>query len=51
MLASILDMLTSTPEWAELTGPLANLAMWLARVTARPSFAATTWERVAALAA
>lgn len=51
MLASLLDMLVGTPEWAELTGPLANLPIWLARVNARPSFKATTWERVAALAA
>ena len=39
-----------TPEWAELGRPHANLLAWLARMEARPSFQATTWERVAAMA-
>jgi glutathione S-transferase len=38
------------PEWAELGGPHRNLAAWLARMEARPSMQATTWERVNAMA-
>ena len=37
---------TATPEWAELGKPHANLVAWLARMEARPSMKATTWERV-----
>jgi glutathione S-transferase len=35
---------TAIPEWAELGAPHANLVAWLARVEARPSMKATTWE-------
>ena len=49
MVAPQLDFLSQTPEWAVLAN--ANLTAWLDRMTARPSFKATTWERVAALAA
>jgi len=45
-----LDMLSQLPEWAPLTAANPNLVSWLRRVTARPSFVATTWERVAAMA-
>jgi hypothetical protein len=45
-----LDMLSQVPEWAPLTAANPNLVSWLRRVTARPSFVATTWERVAAMA-
>jgi glutathione S-transferase len=49
MVAPQLDFLSQTPEWASLAKP--NLTTWLDRMTARPSFKATTWERIAALAA
>jgi glutathione S-transferase len=45
-----LDFFTLTPEWAELGTPYPNLLDWLTRMQARPSFAATTWERVADMA-
>jgi glutathione S-transferase len=45
-----LDFFTLTPEWAELGAPHQNLVDWLKRMQARPSFAATTWERVADMA-
>lgn len=51
MLVPQIDFLTQTPEWAELTGALPNIVAWYARASARASFAATTWERVVALAA
>jgi glutathione S-transferase len=41
---------TATPEWAELGAPHANLVAWLARMEARPSMRATTWERVSEMA-
>ena len=50
LIAPQLDFMVETPEWQPLTAELPNLREWLARVTARPSFVATTWERVAALA-
>ena len=34
------------PEWEELGAPHANLVAWLARMEARPSMKATTWELV-----
>jgi glutathione S-transferase len=45
-----IDFFTLTPEWAELGVSHQNLVDWLKRMQARPSFAATTWERVADLA-
>jgi glutathione S-transferase len=51
MVAPQLDFLSQTPEWASLTAKTANLGVWLDRMTARKSLAATTWERIAALAA
>ena len=50
LVAPQLDFLRSTPEWSPLTAAIPNLVRWLDLVTARPSFQATTWERVAALA-
>jgi glutathione S-transferase len=38
--------MAATPEWAELTTPYPNLVAWIARMTARPSLAATTWDRL-----
>jgi glutathione S-transferase len=51
MVAPQLDFLSQTREWAALTAKTVNLGAWLTRMTARESFAATTWERIAALAA
>ena len=50
MIAPQLDFLAQTPEWAPLTAQRANLRDWLARVSARPSLASTTWEKVTQLA-
>jgi glutathione S-transferase len=50
LVAPQVDFLTVTPEWPELSGPNPRLVAWLARMTARPSLRATTWERVAAIA-
>lgn len=41
-----LVLMAATPEWGALTAKTANLVAWLERMTARPSFAATTWERL-----
>ncbi|MGJ4887054.1 glutathione S-transferase family protein [Bradyrhizobium sp. HKCCYLRH3099] len=40
------SFLALTPEWAELTEPHANLAAWVDRLEARPSFKATTRARL-----
>lgn len=45
-----LAFFTQTPEWAVLGAPHANLVAWLARMEARPSMKATTWERVTEMA-
>jgi len=50
MLGPQLDFLQQTPEWEPLTAHHANLRQWLARMQARASFLATTWEKVAARA-
>ncbi len=50
MVAPQMAFMALTPEWAALTARNANLASWLERMDARPSFEATTWERVAELA-
>jgi glutathione S-transferase len=50
LLAPQLDFLQQTPEWQALTASHPNLGRWLARMNARPSFAATTWDKVAAMA-
>jgi glutathione S-transferase len=44
------DLLSSAPEVAEMIAG-SPLEPWLQRLRARPSFAATTWEQVAAMAA
>ncbi len=51
LLAPQLDFLQQTPEWEALAAAHANLRRWLTRMQARPSLLATTWEKVAALAA
>ena len=45
-----MDFLAATPEWAALTAETPNLVAWLARMNARPSMQATTFERVSAMA-
>jgi glutathione S-transferase len=50
LIAPQLDFLAQTPEWALLTEGRQNLVDWLARMDARPSFKATTWERLTELA-
>src|ERR1700736_3343499 len=50
LVAPAVGFFTQTPEWAVLGAPHANLVAWLARIEARPSMKATTWERVSEMA-
>ena len=50
LVAPQIEFFTLTPEWAVLGAPHANLVAWLARMEARPSLKATTWERVSEMA-
>lgn len=50
LVAPGIDFFTQTPEWKVLGAPHANLVAWLARMEARPSLKATTWERVSEMA-
>jgi glutathione S-transferase len=50
LIAPQLAFLTQTPEWSVLGAPHANIVAWLARMEARPSFQATTWDRLAEMA-
>ncbi len=50
LLGPQLDFFAMTPEWAELTAERKNLVDWLGRLNVRPSFQATSWAKVAALA-
>jgi len=50
LVAPQIDFLAVTPEWAPLTKSCPNLVGWFDRVSSRPSFKATTWERVAEMA-
>jgi glutathione S-transferase len=50
MLAPQVAFIAETPEWETLGAPRKNLAAWIDRVEARPSFQATTWSRVAEMA-
>jgi glutathione S-transferase len=50
MIAPQLEFLAQTPEWTPLSAGHQNLVDWLARMEARPSFQATTWERLTELA-
>ena len=50
LVAPQLAFFTQTPEWAMLGPPHKNLVAWLARMEARPSLRATTWERVSEMA-
>jgi glutathione S-transferase len=49
-LAPQVEFFTYTPEWKVLGEPYPNLVAWLARMEARPSMQATTWERVGQMA-
>ena len=51
LLGAHLDLLSSAAEWSALTEGRDNLRDWLVRLNGRPSFAATTWEKVADMAA
>jgi glutathione S-transferase len=50
LIAPQLAFFTQTPEWSVLGAPQANIVSWLTRMEARPSFQATTWERVVEMA-
>jgi len=50
LVAPQIGFFTQTPEWAVLGVPHPNLVAWLARMEARPSLQATTWERVSEMA-
>jgi glutathione S-transferase len=50
LVAPQIGFLTQTPEWSVLGAPHPNLVGWLARMEARPSLKATTWERVSEMA-
>ena len=50
MIAPAMEFFTQTPEWSVLGAPHPNLVAWLARMQARPSMKATTWERLATIA-
>jgi len=50
LVAPQIDFMAPTPEWSDLGAINANLAAWLQRMQARPSFVATTWERVSEMA-
>jgi glutathione S-transferase len=50
MNAPQLDFLAQTPEWAPLTAHNGKLVAWLERMNERPSFQATTIEKVIELA-
>jgi len=49
-LAPQIDFFTGTPEWEPLMRPHRNLMDWHARMLARSSLQATTWEKVSAMA-
>lgn len=49
-LAPQLSILSETPEGESLMASYPKLRAWIARVEARPSFVATTWEQVEILA-
>ena len=49
-LAPQIDFFVGIPEWEPLMGPHENLLEWHARMVSRPSFQATSWEKVSAMA-
>jgi glutathione S-transferase len=48
LVAPAMAFFAQTQEWSDLGAPHANLVAWLARMEARPSMQATTWERLTA---
>jgi glutathione S-transferase len=50
LLAPQLSMFAQAPEGAQILHEHENLNRWLARIEARPSMQATTWDRLAAAA-
>jgi glutathione S-transferase len=50
LVAPHLGLFSLAPEWSALVAPHRNLVAWLARMEARPSLQATTWERVSEIA-
>ena len=50
LVAPQLGLFSLTPEWPALVAPHKNLVAWLARMEARPSLQATTWQRVSEMA-
>src|SRR5436305_13747685 len=50
LVAPQLGFFALTPECPALVAPHKNLVAWLARMEARPSLQATTWERVSEMA-
>jgi glutathione S-transferase len=51
LIAPQIDFFAQTPEWDILGRPQANLVAWRERMENRPSLTATTWARVAEMAA
>ena len=51
MLAPHISFLPDFEEGRQIIAPHANLAAWIARIETRPSMAATSWERLNAIAA
>jgi glutathione S-transferase len=50
MIAPQIHFLTLTPEWTALSAGHQNLVEWFNRMNERPSFKATTWEKLMELA-
>jgi glutathione S-transferase len=50
LVAPHLGLFSLAPEWPALVAPHRNIVAWLARMEARPSLQATTWERVSEMA-
>jgi len=46
LLAPHLSMFAQAPEGARILREYENLSRWLARIEARPSMKATTWDRL-----
>jgi glutathione S-transferase len=46
LLAPHLSMFAQAPEGAQILQEHKNLSRWLARIEARPSMQATTWDRL-----
>jgi glutathione S-transferase len=51
IVAPQLDMLSEAPEWSELSPPHPNIVDWLSRMAERRSMSATSWAKIAQMAA